>query len=396
MDAKLFQIVKKLTASTPSLLISTKSGGSKSTQQSRKNNIQAVTSLVLERHREYRRKDLEWVRSGVEGALSALGSSPLNSNNSNVGGATVSGSKKRRASSLIPVGGGSNVQDLEGNEKGSGAATSTTPGKTKKAKEATHSPNSLQSGDSTQGDSDTFMEVDEGAVVFEATGSVEAKQYTSGSMAKKTVQSGGMLNAALRDRYKDVQREREKEVADARTSTVSPATDDSCVIIAEGVSGDGNLTNSASGAAANATNTTTPTNTPKKKKKTSKKMPSRSSSNGTTLGKQSFENHLDDPSSAPSTLLLPSARPTERYSNLGGISPLLQQLRELIEYPLSHPELFLHLGVEPPRGVLLRGPPGCGKVRQFKEQISCRVIPSIGDFMHHLIGIPSFLCPQSV
>ncbi len=36
-------------------------------------------------------------------------------------------------------------------------------------------------------------------------------------------------------------------------------------------------------------------------------------------------------------------------------------MRELIEYPLSCPELFLHLGVEPPRGVLLRGPPGCGK-----------------------------------
>jgi len=366
VDAKLFQIVKKLTASTPSLLISTKSGGSKSTQQSRKNKIQAVTSLVLERHREYRRKDLEWVRSGVEGALSALGSSPLNSNNNKVGGDVASGSKRRRASSLIPVGGGSNVQDLEGNEKGSCTSTSTTPGKKKKAKEATNSPNSLPSGDSSQYDSDTLMEVDEGAVMLEATGSFEDKQYTSGTMTKKTVQAGGMLNATLRDRYKDVQREREKEVADAMISTASPAIDESSVIIAEGESGDRNLTNSASGAATNATNTTTPTTTPKKKKKASKKISSRSSSNGTALGKQSFENHADDPSSAPSTLLLPSARPTERYSNLGGISSLLQQLRELIEYPLSHPELFLHLGVEPPRGVLLRGPPGCGKTHLAK------------------------------
>ena len=66
------------------------------------------------------------------------------------------------------------------------------------------------------------------------------------------------------------------------------------------------------------------------------------------------------------TFLQPSPRPSERYSDLGGISPLLQQLRELIEYPLSHPELFLHLGVEPPRGVLFRGPPGCGKTHLAK------------------------------
>jgi ribosome biogenesis ATPase len=39
----------------------------------------------------------------------------------------------------------------------------------------------------------------------------------------------------------------------------------------------------------------------------------------------------------------------------------MQDVRELIEYPLSHPEIYAHLGVEPPRGILLHGPPGCGK-----------------------------------
>ncbi|KAK8807299.1 hypothetical protein WA158_004058 [Blastocystis sp. Blastoise] len=54
-------------------------------------------------------------------------------------------------------------------------------------------------------------------------------------------------------------------------------------------------------------------------------------------------------------------RPTERYSDLAGIETILQDLRELIEYPLSHPEIYTHLGITPPRGILLHGPPGCGK-----------------------------------
>mmetsp|Transcript_16793 Transcript_16793/g.38484 ORF Transcript_16793/g.38484 Transcript_16793/m.38484 type:complete len:840 (+) Transcript_16793:291-2810(+) len=54
-------------------------------------------------------------------------------------------------------------------------------------------------------------------------------------------------------------------------------------------------------------------------------------------------------------------RPTERYSDLGGMGDVLTQIRQLVEYPLVRPELYRHLGVDPPRGVLLRGPPGCGK-----------------------------------
>ncbi|CAN0471531.1 unnamed protein product [Ascophyllum nodosum] len=54
-------------------------------------------------------------------------------------------------------------------------------------------------------------------------------------------------------------------------------------------------------------------------------------------------------------------RPSARYSDLGGISGVLQEVRELIEYPLIHPEVYQHLGIEPPRGILLHGPPGCGK-----------------------------------
>jgi ribosome biogenesis ATPase len=52
---------------------------------------------------------------------------------------------------------------------------------------------------------------------------------------------------------------------------------------------------------------------------------------------------------------------TGRYADLGGIEKCMQDVRELIEYPLSHPEIYTHLGVDPPRGILLHGPPGCGK-----------------------------------
>jgi transitional endoplasmic reticulum ATPase len=49
------------------------------------------------------------------------------------------------------------------------------------------------------------------------------------------------------------------------------------------------------------------------------------------------------------------------YRDIGGLHKELARVREMIELPLRHPALFRHLGVEPPRGILLYGPPGCGK-----------------------------------
>ncbi|UGV41077.1 CDC48 family AAA ATPase [Methanococcoides orientis] len=53
--------------------------------------------------------------------------------------------------------------------------------------------------------------------------------------------------------------------------------------------------------------------------------------------------------------------PTVMYEDLGGIKPAISKVREMVELPLKHPELFDRLGIEPPRGVLLHGPPGTGK-----------------------------------
>jgi transitional endoplasmic reticulum ATPase len=53
--------------------------------------------------------------------------------------------------------------------------------------------------------------------------------------------------------------------------------------------------------------------------------------------------------------------PNVAYEDIGGLDDELEQVREMIELPMRHPELFQQLGIEPPKGVLLHGPPGTGK-----------------------------------
>jgi len=53
--------------------------------------------------------------------------------------------------------------------------------------------------------------------------------------------------------------------------------------------------------------------------------------------------------------------PNVTYEDIGGLDRELEQVREMIELPMRHPELFQQLGIEPPKGVLLHGPPGTGK-----------------------------------
>ncbi len=53
--------------------------------------------------------------------------------------------------------------------------------------------------------------------------------------------------------------------------------------------------------------------------------------------------------------------PRTTYEDVGGLREEIQRVREMVELPLRHPELFQRLGIDPPKGVLLHGPPGCGK-----------------------------------
>ncbi|MEM5793134.1 MAG: AAA family ATPase [Candidatus Aenigmatarchaeota archaeon] len=53
--------------------------------------------------------------------------------------------------------------------------------------------------------------------------------------------------------------------------------------------------------------------------------------------------------------------PNVRWEDIGGLEEVKQELQEAIEWPLKSPEMFERLGITPPKGVLLYGPPGCGK-----------------------------------
>jgi len=74
---------------------------------------------------------------------------------------------------------------------------------------------------------------------------------------------------------------------------------------------------------------------------------------------------------APTTQIFTEGDPIERddednkndigYDDIGGCRKQLGLIREMVELPLRHPQLFSNLGIKPPRGILLYGPPGCGK-----------------------------------
>lgn len=74
---------------------------------------------------------------------------------------------------------------------------------------------------------------------------------------------------------------------------------------------------------------------------------------------------------APDTVIHCEGEPIKRededrlddvgYDDIGGVRRQLAQIRELVELPLRHPQLFKNIGVKPPKGILLYGPPGCGK-----------------------------------
>lgn len=65
--------------------------------------------------------------------------------------------------------------------------------------------------------------------------------------------------------------------------------------------------------------------------------------------------------SAKAVELLEEKVPDVNYEDIGGLDEEIKKIREMVELPLKHPEIFARLGIDPPKGVLLHGPPGSGK-----------------------------------
>ncbi len=82
--------------------------------------------------------------------------------------------------------------------------------------------------------------------------------------------------------------------------------------------------------------------------------------------------------------------PDVRFSQIGGLDIQISEIREIVELPLKRPDLFTAVGIEPPKGVLLHGPPGTGKtilakaVAQSTEATFLRVVGS--EFVQKYIG----------
>ena len=68
----------------------------------------------------------------------------------------------------------------------------------------------------------------------------------------------------------------------------------------------------------------------------------------------------DDADPIVSVMKLDKA-PTESYADIGGLEQQIQEVRESVELPLLHPEMYEEMGIKPPKGVILYGAPGTGK-----------------------------------
>ncbi|GIQ89313.1 hypothetical protein KIPB_011745, partial [Kipferlia bialata] len=83
-------------------------------------------------------------------------------------------------------------------------------------------------------------------------------------------------------------------------------------------------------------------------------------------------------------------KPNISYADIGGLDVQKQDLREAVELPLTHPELYDQIGINPPNGVLLYGPPGTGKTLLAKAvayHTSASFINVVGsEFVQKFLG----------
>jgi proteasome regulatory subunit len=84
------------------------------------------------------------------------------------------------------------------------------------------------------------------------------------------------------------------------------------------------------------------------------------------------------------------ASPDVSFDQIGGLAEQIEEVREAVEYPLTRPEIFLQVGVEPPKGILLHGAPGTGKTLIAKavahEAKATFIRMSGSELVHKFIG----------
>ena len=95
--------------------------------------------------------------------------------------------------------------------------------------------------------------------------------------------------------------------------------------------------------------------------------------------------------------------PLESYADIGGLDAQIQEIKEAVELPLTHPELYEDIGIRPPKGVILYGEPGTGKTLLAKVSVlSCILaINTLFLFLlvYHMSSTPLFIpccniCPH--
>lgn len=165
--------------------------------------------------------------------------------------------------------------------------------------------------------------------------------------------NSSVLNSNLIERYRKLSKEREAEARAAAAMAAAATTTTTVDSTPTPKDSGGDMSALVKSPHESATTKSTTNKQLKRKKNASAR---RLGSSSTAPG--GVENG-SEPGLGPAIEAVP--RPSERYSDLGGMEDILQQIRQLVEYPLVRPELYRYLGVDPPRGVLLRGPPGCGK-----------------------------------
>ncbi|OUC40593.1 26S proteasome subunit P45 family protein [Trichinella nativa] len=115
---------------------------------------------------------------------------------------------------------------------------------------------------------------------------------------------------------------------------------------------------------------------------------------GSSVALHKYSNALVDilPPEADSSIsmLRFDERPTITYNDIGGLDMQKQEVREAVELPLTHFELYQQIGIDPPQGVLLYGPPGCGKTMLAKavaSQTTAAFIRVVGsEFVQKYLG----------